>query len=162
MTRRRRTTTTTTTITTITMRRRRRMTTTTTTMRWELYEGDVGHWEETRIWNGENKVFDYSKIRVTQIPTNRRVIPPKPLTGTSKSKELKLQFMKARLLEETRKHLKKKYDNKGRPKENNITPIEVKGLKAAKDLTENGDVIIRPTDKTGKHSIQFFCILYFC
>ena len=50
--------------------------------------------------------------------------------------------MKARLLDETRKHVKTEYDDKGRPKENNITPLEVKGLKAAKDLTENGDVII--------------------
>ena len=109
---------------------------------------------ETRVWDGETKELDYSKIRVTQIPTNRRVIPPKPLTRSSKTKELDLQFMKARLLDETRKHLKTEYDDKGRPKENNITPLEVKGLKAAKDLTENGDVIIRPTDKTGKHSID--------
>ena len=109
---------------------------------------------ETRVWDDAAKELNFSKIRVTQLPTNRRVVAPKPLSGPGRSKEVQLQFLKSRLLDETRKHLKKEYDEKGRPKENNITPQEVKGLKAAKDITEDGSVIIRPTDKTSKHCID--------
>ena len=109
---------------------------------------------ETRVWDSNAKELNYSKIRVTQLPTNRRVVAPKPLTGSGRNKEVQLQFLKARLLDETKKHLKKEYDEHGRTKESNITPEEAKGLKAARDITEDGSVIIRPTDKTSKHSID--------
>ena len=39
-------------------------------------------------------------------------------------------------------------------KEKNITPEEIKGLKVAREITEDGTVIIRPTDKTSKHCID--------
>ena len=109
---------------------------------------------ETRVWDSNAKELNYSKIRVTQLPTNRRVVAPKPLTGSGRNKEVQLQFLKARLLDETKKHLKKEYDEHGRPKESNITPEEAKGLRTARDITEDGTVIIRPTDKTSKHSID--------
>ena len=109
---------------------------------------------ETRVWDSNTKELNYSKIRVTQLPTNRRVVAPKPLTGSGRNKEVQLQFLKARLLDETKKHLKKEYDEHGRPKESNITPEEAKGLRTARDITEDGTVIIRPTDKTSKHSID--------
>ena len=62
---------------------------------------------ETRVWDDAAKELNFSKIRVTQLPTNRRVVAPKPLSGPGRSKEVQLQFLKSRLLDETRKHLKK-------------------------------------------------------
>ena len=109
---------------------------------------------ETRVWDSNAKELNYSKVRVTQLPTNRRVIAPKPLVGSSRNTEVQLQFLKSRLLDETKKHLKKEYDENGRAKEKNITPEEIKGLKVARDITEDETVIIRPTDKTSKHCID--------
>ena len=68
---------------------------------------------ETRVWDDDAKELNYSKIRVTQLPTNRRVVAPKPLNGSGRNKEVQLQFLKSRLLDETRKHLKSEYDEKG-------------------------------------------------
>ena len=67
--------------------------------------------------------------------------------GSSRNTEVQLQFLKSRLLDETKKHLKKEYDENGRAKEKNITPEEIKGLKVARDITEDGTVIIRPTTR---------------
>ena len=80
------------------------------------------------------------------------VIAPKPLTGRGRTKELHLQHVKVRILTETQTIMGKDYDQQGRPKENNITQGEAKGIKAAREIIENGD-IIRPTDKTSK-----FCV----
>ena len=89
---------------------------------------------ETRLWDNNEKELDYSKVRVTQLPTNKRVIAPKPLTGTGRNKELHLQFLKTRIMQETKAHLEKEYDKQGRPKETNITPEEVKGIKPAREI----------------------------
>ena len=71
----------------------------------------------------------------------------------SRNKELHLQHLKTRLMQETRNHQTKEYDDKGRPKETNLSPQEIRGIKAAKEIVENGGVI-RPTDKTGKHCVS--------
>ena len=57
---------------------------------------------ETRVWEDAAKELNFSKIRVTQLPTNRRVVAPKPLSRPGRSKEVQLQFLKSRLLDETR------------------------------------------------------------
>ena len=56
---------------------------------------------ETRVWDSNAKELNYSKVRVTQLPTNRRVIAPKPLVGSSRNTEVQLQFLKARNMMKT-------------------------------------------------------------
>ena len=61
--------------------------------------------EETRLYNSSEKKMDFSKLRVTQLPGNARVIAPAPLHGTGRNTELHLQHLKTRLLRVTTSHL---------------------------------------------------------
>ena len=103
--------------------------------------------EETRMYDCKEKKLDYTKIRVTQLPGNARVIAPAPLSGANRDTELHLQHLKTRLLRVTAVHLQQEYDAQGRPKESNLTPSERKGLKAVKDMEEAGVNLVRPADK---------------
>ena len=70
----------------------------------DMTDQEVGEMmAETRVWDNDAKEPNYSKMRVTQPPTNRRVVAPKPLVGSSRNTEVQLQFLKTRLLDETKK-----------------------------------------------------------
>ena len=103
--------------------------------------------EETRLYNSSGKKIDFSKLRVTQLPGNARVIAPAPLHGTGRNTELHLQHLKTRLLRVTTTHLQQEYDDQGRPKDPNITSVERGSLKAVKEMEEAGVNLVRPADK---------------
>ena len=103
--------------------------------------------EETRLYDSSEKKVNFSKLRVTQLPGNARVIAPAPLRGEGRSTELHLQHLKTRLLRVTALHLKSEYDDQGRPKVSNISSVERRGLKAVKEMEEAGVNLVRPADK---------------
>ena len=103
--------------------------------------------EETRLYNSTEKKVDYTKLRVTQLPGNARVIAPAPLSGTGRNTELHLQHLKTRLLRVTALHLQQEYDVQGRPKESNLTLSERRSLKCVKEMEEAGTNLVRPADK---------------
>ena len=114
----------------------------------EMTEGEKeNEAEETRLYNSEEKKMDYTKIRVTQLPGNARVIAPPPLSGTGRDTELHLQHLKTRLLRVTAEHLQQEYDKQGRPKETNLSVSEKRSLKAVKEMVEAGENLVRPADK---------------
>ena len=91
--------------------------------------------------------MDFTKLRVTQLPGNARIIAPAPLSGTGRDTELHLQHMKTRLLRVTALHLQQEYDAQGRPKESNLTLSEKRSLKTVKEMEESGVNVVRPADK---------------
>ena len=103
--------------------------------------------EETRIYDRAEKRMNFSKLRVTQLPGNARVVAPAPLIGDGRSTELHLQHLKTRLMRVTAMHLQQEYDAQGRPKEANITIEERRSLKAVKVMEEAGVNQVRPADK---------------
>ena len=94
----------------------------------------------------ERKRINYSRVRATQIPTNPRLILPKP---TTLRQESAMAETKQRMLEKVDEYVKNRCDEKGYP-QSNLTKDEKNGLKEIKKRIEEKEVVVFKTDKSGK------------
>ena len=108
-------------------------------------EEEVSRQEEKNIFG--NGTINFSKRYVTDIPTCRRLHPPKALPA---DQAVILENMKSRVAEVTRSYLKN-CDKKGLPLSKNISEMEEKGIKDIKNDKEN---LVLCTDKSGKLAAQ--------
>ena len=117
-------------------------------------EGGEGEWrEEEEVKTQEEKCIlgegsiNFSKRYITDIPTCRRLNPPRTLPA---DQAVTLENMKSRINEATRRYLET-CDKKGFPKTKNISEEEEKGIKGMKEDKEN---VFLCTDKSGKLAAQ--------
>ena len=93
------------------------------------------------------KVINFNNLRVTDLPTNRQVGVP-PLA--SNSVEVQMAGIEAELVQATCEYLKTKCDQKGVPKESNLSPELETGMKQAIEMQKNGNVVVTETDKSSR------------
>ena len=106
-------------------------------------EEEVKRQEEKDILDVTNGSINYTKRYITDIPTCRRLNPPKALPT---DQAVILENMKHRIEEVTKNYLKN-CDKKGLPNAKNISKEEEQGIKEMKDDGEN---VFLTTDKSGK------------
>ena len=110
-----------------------------------------------QIYDPINKVFNYSKRRVTDLPENNRVKLPKEVEPKI---ENEIGMIKEIVMKEFLKYkneLEKEEEQRGVPKEKrrnqeymNLTKSEKRGLKKLRKRIDNKEIIVMKTDKSGK------------
>ena len=94
---------------------------------------------------------DFNNLRVTDLPTNRQVGVP-PLAPNHV--EIQMAGIEAELVQATSDYIKSKCDQKGIPKETNLSSELQKGMKETVEMTKNGSVIVTETDKSSRLSLD--------
>ena len=108
-------------------------------------------WQEDQlkyreVYDYENETFDFAKLRVTDMPTCRRRLPPPPVPV---GQTIVLSNIKQKIVEETKSYIKEKCDKKGFPKQQNVSKEVSQGLKSWKKQIQEGEVVATATDKSG-------------
>ena len=101
---------------------------------------------EDRAWpyDADNHTLNFRYLRPTDLPFNKRVYLPGPI---EKKKELEIQCLKEKLLAATTEYVNNNKKNANK----NLTPDEIKGVKS---LTNRKDIVIAPTDKSSRFSVD--------
>ena len=94
--------------------------------------------------------MDARGLRVTDYKHNSRVIFPKAQAG---DKENNLEVMRAELLHHHREWVKTNCNCRGEQKPN-LNSKEQAGLKNIKKRVADGDLVILPTDKSGRFGVM--------
>ena len=102
------------------------------------------------VYDVERNKFDYSKRRTTDLKNNARVVFPR--TGDFQC-EAKLEVLRLEAMQVFRDYLREKCDKRG-GQDSNLTKTEANGLKKLKKRTEEGSIVVLPTDKTGNFAIM--------
>ena len=106
--------------------------------------------ENNEVLDLENKILDYSKMRVTDLPTCPRLILPKP---ASIREESVMHNVKEKLLDKIQEYRNEKCNDKGY-QQPNITKSEMEGLRELKQKINNKEIAVFKTDKCGKLSVD--------
>ena len=86
------------------------------------------------------------KMTTSIIKYNTRVIIPDPVEG---AQEIKIQSIKERIINTTNQHMEE-----SKNKESNLTKQERKGRKKIMDRMRIQDLVVIPTDKSGKLALM--------
>ena len=92
-------------------------------------------------YNSEEDTWDASGLRVTDYKHNSRVIFPKAQSGTQ---ENNLEVLRAELL-----HHHREWEQQP-----NLSKEEQAGLKEIKKRVDSGNLVILPTDKSGRFALM--------
>ena len=113
-------------------------------------EAEVRETEEHSLVDEDSNTLNFSKLRVTDIPTNKTVgIPP---LATNKV-EIQMAATEAELVQVTKEYMEKECNSKGFPKESNLSREAQEGIKELKVMTKD-DKIVTKTDKSEKLSLN--------
>ena len=115
------------------------------TKEWELEQV-----ETKTVYNEPAGTMDFTKQTVTGLPTCRRIFVPGP---ASDHVEITLAHIKQGIDLITDKYIKDNCDSKGNQKASNLSKDEVAGLKSLKKRVADNEILIVPTDKTGKITV---------
>ena len=102
-----------------------------------------------QVFCADTLSFDYSKRRATDLKSNSRVIFP---SKTSFEVESKLELVRTELLAAFKSYSQQNCKKKGQ-QTSNLTSNQLKGLKSLKTRIKNGELVVIPTDKTGKLAV---------
>ena len=102
------------------------------------------------IFDPEGGVLDYAKRRTTDLKQNSRVIFPKKTTLEVESKLCMLREGSMGVI----KNFINEKCGKGGKQKSNLTSAEARGLKSLMTRVEEGEIVVLPTDKTGKFSVM--------
>ena len=128
-----------------------------TKIRWELRsqeERDGQPWDlkweeekalETNIYDRTEHTLDFTKARVTDMNTCRRVHMPQP---ANQEKEIILGNMKQRILEYTQSYIEESCNDRGFPSTKNLSSSEEGGMKSLTKRCRDGEILIQSTDKS--------------
>ena len=132
-------------------------------IRWELRARDEREGEAwTKDWQreqqDEKKVIramenkmEFSRRRVTDMPTNRDVNIPEP---AEPDVEVVLSNISTRINEATQNDIKAKCDKKGNILETNLKPNQQRGLKSLVKRIRDKEIVAQKTDKGGDIAIN--------
>ena len=104
------------------------------------------------VFEREDNSWDYYRRRVTDMKGNTRVIFPKP--SKNLDEESRLEVMRMELMEVYRNYVKDHCkDDKG-VQESNLSGTQKRGLQKVKRRANDGEIIIVPTDKSGRFAVM--------
>ena len=102
------------------------------------------------VFDKDAAILDMSKLRVTDIPTNTRVFEPRAASGPE---EVKIQVQKDEVMRTCKGYTKKECNENGGVKKNNLTAQQIVGKLKLQKRVRNEEIVIFPTDKSGKLAI---------
>ena len=103
------------------------------------------------IYNTENRSLNLARRRVTDIKGNSRVILPKKVKNFEV--EAKLELLRIECMAVYKKYIEENCQKDGKQK-SNLTKNQIKGLLSLKKRIDNAEIVILPTDKTGRFAIM--------
>ena len=104
---------------------------------------------EKEVYSKKEGILRFSKMRVTDLPTNREIILP---DERPESVEVGLQAFGAEMLEVARKYINENVDSEGNIKESNLSKTQKAGLHDLKILAKNNNIVTK-TDKSDHLSL---------
>ena len=128
-------------------------------LRWtkrKQFEGDKNQQDENKEPEGETKgtvydfesnTFDFSNMRATDLPFNKRVHLPEPLDEKS---EIAMQNLKVKLNQITEKYVRDEKVSKW----SNLEKNEKEGLVSMKKKVQSQESVVFQTDKSGRLSVD--------
>ena len=106
--------------------------------------------ESRTPYDDREKVFDLRKQKVTDFKKNSRVILPRAQTSEQESK---LEVLRVELQNEHEEWVKTHCDCKSK-QILNLTKEEIEGLKSIRLRLVNGELVVLPTDKSGRFALM--------
>ena len=106
--------------------------------------------EARRIYDPVRKQFDYGKKKATDNKHNTRVHLPKPLDP---HQEAHLEVRITEWKKAFKEYKEKNSDEKGN-QPSNLSPAQRRGLASLKKRIEEGEIVVCPTDKSGKLAVM--------
>ena len=104
---------------------------------------------KTRVYDPEDKTASFANMRVTSLPTCRRVKIPDPLPEKEEASiQSVITAVEAAIVREEERNKKLKV------KTSTLTKAEAMGLKSLKKRTKNGEAAIVATDKSGRLAVM--------
>ena len=110
-------------------------------------------WEDVQaktIYDEANNMVEFSKARVTDFPSCRRITVPEPEDEAS---EVIFASMKNEMADVTRLVMSEICDEKGNILDKNISRQEMKAIASLKKRVSDGEILVVPTDKSGRLSV---------
>ena len=106
--------------------------------------------EARTAFDDKNRIFDLNKIRVTDYKKNSRVILPRAQTPEQESK---LEVVRVELMEQHNKRVRENCNCRAE-QPMNLSDPEKDGLKTIRIRMRNGEIVIIPTDKSGRFAVM--------
>ena len=107
--------------------------------------------EARSIFDVETKTFNFAKRRATDLKRNSRVYLPRK--ARSVEEERKFEAMRIELKSVFKDYVSNSCE-KGGKQMINLTPSQSRGLKSIKKRVADGELVILPTDKSGRLSVM--------
>ena len=107
--------------------------------------------ELRRLSNYDTKTFDFTHCKSTDTKFNRRTFLPRRSKAKTESEEM---LRRNKIMNETEDWMKTNCDVRGNQLKTNISSKMKKGIKALKERTAKGEVVVCHTDKSGKFAIM--------
>ena len=106
--------------------------------------------QQRMVYNSKENTWDARGLRVTDYKHNSRVIFPKALPG---DKESNLEVLRSELLHHHKEWVTQNCNCKGE-QQANLSQDEQEGLKSIRKRVADGDIVILPTDKSGRFAVM--------
>ena len=116
------------------------------TEEWELEQQD-----EKEVFRPEERKMEFSRRRVTDMPTNRFVHIPNP---TGPEVETVLDNISSRVNSVVKAFIREKCDQKGNIHEKNLSQQQQRGLKSLAKRVKLKELVVQKTDKGGDLAIN--------
>ena len=107
--------------------------------------------EKENVYDNQRQVMDFKKMRVTELPTCRRIMLPEP---QEESIEIEMRSMTQRLKDVVSGYKTEFCDRKGKIKQDNLSTKERMGLEECKNNSKEGEQIYMVTDKSKKMAVD--------
>ena len=132
-------------------------------VRWELRsreERDGEPWteewemrqqEEKEVYRPVERRMEFSRRRVTDMPTNRDIYIPEP---AEQNVETVLDNISSKVTAVANDYIRTKCDKKGNIKEGNLTPEQQRGLKSLVRRVNEKEIVVQKTDKGGDLAVN--------
>ena len=105
---------------------------------------------EKKVYNDTTHKFDFSKQRVTDMKSCRRIRLPQP---TDTDTEVVLANLLERVKEVTINYLDSKCYKKDVPKEGNLLKTEKEGMRSLQTKTKKSEIVVQATNKSKRLAV---------
>ena len=106
--------------------------------------------EARQVYDPEGKRINLAKQKATDVKHNAKVVLPKALKATD---EAMIEVKRSEWTRLWTDYFSKECDEKGR-QQSNLTAVQRRGLLSLLKRIKNGEIVVCPTDKSGKLSIM--------
>ena len=107
---------------------------------------DILEAKTRQVYDSDTKTLDLRKLRATDVKLNSQVYLPE---SQNVKYESQLELRSSKYLEIFQNYVKEKCDSKHR-QNSNLSASQSKGIKKLKKRISDGELIVCPTDKSGK------------